>query len=67
MNATEELLPCPFCGGRPEFKQYPLCDIIACENPHCPATVSISQQHPNGDHRKAHMLIAAWNRRAEHD
>lgn len=65
MTATDRLLPCPFCGVRPELKQHPLCDIIECENPYCPISVSVLQQHPRGDHQKAYMLIAAWNRRAD--
>ena len=65
MSKDTKLLPCPFCGVKPELRKHPACDIVECENPSCPVSVSVYQQHPNGDHQKAHMLIAAWNRRAE--
>lgn len=57
MTATEELLPCPFCGGEAHIitavgESWVLCDK-------CKATTEA--------HTSRQFAIAAWNRRANHD
>lgn len=58
MTATVKLLPCPFCGGKAEFRSgSSTTPYIRCRE--CGGRTKSSRNRAN--------LIAAWNRRAEHD
>ncbi len=58
MSATVKLLPCPFCGGKAEFRSgSSTTPYIRCKE--CGGRTKSSRNRAN--------LIAAWNRRAEHD
>lgn len=62
MTATDELLPCPFCGEHAEV--YDFKDgryLVECSNTNCDVYPYTSIHYDKED------AIAAWNRRAEHD
>ena len=53
-----KLLPCPFCGGKAEFRSgSSTTPYIRCRE--CGGRTKSSRNRAN--------LITAWNRRAEHD
>ena len=58
-SATDERLkPCPFCGGKAEFRSgSSTTPYIRCRE--CGGRTKSSRNRAN--------LIAAWNRRANHD
>lgn len=70
MNMTEQLKPCPFCGGKvkSEIKtlgdQYGLYRILffKCQNKDCGAIISFNNGETYSDYMKA---IEAWNRRTD--
>lgn len=57
MEAEEELLPCPFCGGKASAidSKFSLATFVRCDN--CHSTT--------GNFKTKEMAIAAWNRRAK--
>lgn len=56
MSATNKLLPCPFCGGKAEFRSgSSTTPYIRCRE--CGGRTKSSRNRAN--------LIAAWNRRAQ--
>ena len=79
MIATDELLPCPFCGGKARIKYglnyeydggdrwYVYSADVSCA---CGCTLHVDNKWPKEHVSKERMLdfaIAAWNRRADHD
>ena len=61
-TATDELKPCPFCGGDAEI--YDFKDgryFVGCSNTNCDVYPYTSIHYDKED------AIAAWNRRADHD
>lgn len=55
MTATDELLPCPFCGGEAHIITAVGESWVLCEK--CRATTEM--------HASKQLAIAAWNRRAK--
>jgi hypothetical protein len=58
---TEQLKPCPFCGGTAHVytsQHHIFLDSIGCANEGC-------GMQPSTDYLPGPMAIAAWNRRTE--
>lgn len=80
MSATEELLPCPFCGGKAYIEYGFSYDYdggdrwhvysadISCD---CGCTLHVDNFLPKkkyvSEERMLDFAVAAWNRRADHD
>lgn len=57
MKPGTKLLPCPFCGGEPEFMDGFYHRYVMCRNKACEAMGNSSMD--------AKTVIAAWNRRTQ--
>lgn len=66
---TDELLPCPFCGGKPltHGEQNPgtrnIVYKVSCHNTDCWASVFTCVSEEKGAKAARDMVVAAWNRR----
>lgn len=60
---TDELLPCPFCGGQAECIRNDIGVFVGCFNEDCPIGPATST-YVDGYATEAEA-IAAWNSRAE--
>ena len=54
MSATDELKPCPFCGGKAKIERYTIKPYAACTECGC----SMPDRH-----QTVEQAIEAWNRR----
>ena len=58
-DIDRELLPCPFCGGRPHYSEEPDCHIV-CFNPECDLMdITFKDSFRNFD-----KMVKSWNTRA---
>jgi len=59
-----KLLPCPFCGQRPFFRQrYSGHIIVQCDNTRCPVNPETSPCTERGESRGMEGAAEAWNHR----
>lgn len=73
MSTTEELKPCPFCGGKALYELYHTVDgfympVMFCN--WCKALVTFEGYEDyvgSGQHDGMKELREAWNRRADHE
>lgn len=73
MTPADELLPCPFCGGKVLYEGYHNVDgfsmpVMFCN--WCKAMFTVEGSEDwigEGSHDGMDELRAAWNRRASHD
>ncbi len=56
-SVTQDLLPCPFCGGPASVGATTTGYIVECNNAAC-------EVNPDAFAKFKHSAIAAWNRRA---
>lgn len=70
MSAIDELLPCPFCGGRADYWHTPHvgglhnCAVLDA----CGIAIECTKCHATTiGYMSEDWAIAAWNRRASHE